>query len=125
MIHTLHACYYVQHSWKWFIYYRCQNINRNSGKSTPGARKKLKLDKTNHFYPPVNSEDEVSYKRNLELLQAEIEKAKPRSETVKMLLRQTFPNRWQELVAGERWSSVTEYLVGFSILRKMTYVSGL
>lgn len=73
----------------------------------------------------MNAEDEVSYKRNLELLQAEIGKAKPRSEAVKMLLRQTFPNRWQELVAGERWSSVTEYLVDFSVLRKMTYVSGL
>ena len=55
-----------QHSWKWFIYHRCQNQNRGSG-AADGAepvRKRCKIEKTNkHPYPtvpPSTAEDEIS-----------------------------------------------------------------
>lgn len=67
----------MQHSWKWFIYHRCQNVDRQS-KDEGGPRKRIKLDDQfhAHFYPPVNADDGVAFGRNMELLKAELEKTK-------------------------------------------------
>lgn len=36
------TCIFMQHSWKWFIYYRCQNVNRQS-KQDGNPRKKSEV----------------------------------------------------------------------------------
>ena len=76
-----------------------------------------------HFYPPVHADDDVAYGRNLELLRAELGKAKPRSEVMKDLMRRTFPNRWSNYVVSGEPSTLQEYLLDFPLLKKATYVS--
>lgn len=81
-----------QHSWKWFIYYRRQIVNRHT--PVGPSRKRFKLgDRAHaHFYPPTKSEDDVSYEHNLELLKTEMAKGKPRVDVLRDLMRRTFPN---------------------------------
>ena len=116
--------YFLQHSWKWFVYYRTQNLNRGiKAASDEPVKKKRKCDSASHFYaPPPNAEDHISYERNVTLLTSEMEKPKPRTEELKSLLRQTYPNRW-ELLMGKKWNSITSYLAEFPLLKKMIYVS--
>ena len=55
-------------------------MNRKTKKTDGPPRKRQKLDgRGAHFYPPVHADD-VSYQRNLDLLKAETEKAKPSSK---------------------------------------------
>ena len=114
----------LQHSWKWFIYYRCQNVNRNS-KQDSGHRKRVKVDEHSHahVFPPAHAEDEVSYGRNLELLQSELGKSKPRVEALKDLMKRTFPNRWKAYTCDNEPPSLLEYLSKFPLLKKASYVS--
>ena len=65
----------------------------------------------------------MAYGRNLELLRAELGKAKPRSEVMKDLMRRTFPNRWNKYVVSGEPSTLVEYLLDFPLLKKATYVS--
>lgn len=111
-----------QHSWNWFIYYRSHNVNRHA--NTEGtARKRPKLaDPTVHLYPPMHGEDTVSYGRNLVLLKAELEKAKPRSDAMKDLMCRTFPNRWDDFVNHAEPGTLRAYLGHFPLLKKATYV---
>ena len=115
IIHVL-----LQHSWKWFIYYRCQNVNRTSGanKSDQSSHKRPKLiDKNMHLYPPTHAEDEISYRCNVGLLKEEQLKAKPR---VQVLMKRTFSNRWSSFLDESPTLSV--YLVDFPLLMKPVYV---
>ena len=69
-------------------------INRSSTQECIVGSKRPKLqDCTVHLYPPQHGEDEVSNGRNLELWKAETAKSKPRTEVLKDLMSQTFPNR--------------------------------
>ena len=112
-----------QHSWKWFIYYRCQNVNRSSTKESSAKRPRLSYeDQTVHLYPPTEGEDEVSYGRNIELLKAEWGKQKPRAEVVKELLTHTFSNRFDAYVNKHEPPSLLEYLAEFPMLKKANYV---
>ena len=114
----------LQHSWKWFLYYRSQNINRSSTQECIVRSKRPKLqDRTVHLYPPQHGEDEVSYGRNLELLKAETAKSKPRTEVLKDLMSQTFPNRWDAYINQNQPATLLNYLSSFPLLRKTTYVS--
>ena len=114
----------VQHSWKWFIYYRCQNVNRHS-KDEGCPRKRAKIDEQAHahFYPPIHAEDEVSFGQNLELLREESEKAKPQSDVLKELMRRTFPNRWEAYTSKNEPATLLEYLKEYPLLKKAPYVS--
>ena len=113
----------LQHSWKWFIYYRCQNVNRSSTKESSAKRPRLSSeDQTVHLYPPTEGEDEVSHSRNIELLRAEWGKQKPRAEVVKELLTHTFSNRFDAYVNKNEPPSLLEYLAEFPMLKKANYV---
>lgn len=114
---------YFQHSWKWCLHYRCQNVNRHI-KSDGKPSKRAKLDsqpQSVHLCPPVLADDEVSYARNLSLLEAELRRPKHRAEVIKELLRQTFPNRWDAYVNGDP-PTVLEYLQRYPVLMKAAYV---
>ena len=78
----------LQHSWKWYIYYRCQNVNRERSGSVAGpSPKKLKVKNASHYYtPPTNGGDDVSYQQNIELFKIETAKARPRIDVIKSLL---------------------------------------
>ena len=84
------VCVCMQHSWKWFLYNRSQNVNRSEQKSgaPPRKRSTLEHNRAVHLYPPVNGEDDISYSRNLELLKAELGKHSPRTEALKSLICQ-------------------------------------
>lgn len=87
----------IQHSWQYFIYYRCQNVNRKSRNDEIQPRKKPKFDDKlpAHVCPPIHAEDEVSFGRHLEVLNTERQKPKPRLEVLKDMMRRTFPNQSQ------------------------------
>lgn len=114
----------MQHSWKWFIYHRCQNVNRQS-KNEGGPKKRAKLEEQfhAHFYPPVNADDDVSFGRNMELLTAELEKTKPQSEVLKELMCRTFPNRWDAYTCRNDPATLLEFLTQYPLLKKASYVS--
>lgn len=116
---TLH----LQHSWKWFIYYRCQNVNRGAPKASaePAPKRPKLIDKNKHHYPPVHADDEVSHSRNIELLKEELLKPKPRVQVLKDLMRRTFANRWKSFL--DDTPHLCDYLADFPLLTKPVYVS--
>ena len=59
----------------------------------------------------------------MDLLRAEMGKAKPCSEVMKDLMRRSFPNRWNDYVVSGEPSTLMEYLLDFPLLKKATYVS--
>ena len=69
---------YMQHSWKWFIYTRCQNVNCRSASDSLTTTNKRGRPKTSgrKVIHPV-SIPEVSKQRNIDLLKKEINKLKP------------------------------------------------
>lgn len=88
-------------------------------------QKKAKLEtRAAHAFPPRNADDEVSYKRNLDLLKAEMDQpGKPRTDVLKELMAATFANRHDLFVNHGDPRTVAEYLQAFPMLRKATYVS--
>lgn len=77
------------------------------------SQKRVKLDDHAHahFCPPTNSEDDVSYERNLELLKAEMAKGRPQVDG------RTFPNRWEKYCNGES-ATLLDYLSHYPLLKK-------
>ena len=94
----------MQESWQGFIYIRSQNLNRKAPgtpSSTPAPkRKKIVIDLEKHSYPSVSgeSEDEATHEENVQTLQEELQKPRPKPETVKFLMAQTFRSRRGEIV---------------------------
>lgn len=44
----------MQHSWKWFLYYRTQNVNRSAKTDDTPRRKRAKVDdRAVHLYIPL------------------------------------------------------------------------
>ncbi len=89
-------------------------------------RKRSKLaDSTAHVVPPPNADDEISFGRNLELLQAEMGKKNQRSDAIKQLMSRTFANRWQKYTdpLEPEPSSLNQYLSEYPCLKKLSYVS--
>lgn len=72
--------------WKWFIYYRCHNVNRGSTKEGETKKKRKLITGEVHPLPPINGDDEVSYKRNLDLLKTEMKQQRPRGDALKELI---------------------------------------
>ena len=68
------CCFFfsMQHSWKWFLYNHCHNVNKKS-RVEDDVISKPKMVKTSstymHPYPPVPkfADDEESFKRNLQV----------------------------------------------------------
>lgn len=99
-------------------------MNRGSSAAVECPRKRPKVvDKSMHVYPPTHAEDEVSYSRNLALLKEEQQKAKPRVQVLKDLMKRTFSNRWSTFLAGTQ--PLSSYLAEFPLLTKPVYVCGL
>ena len=113
----------------WFIYSRCQNTNRSSFTDSVVAdgpsRKRIKLDKNNkHAYPsiPPAADDDVSNQHNLDLLNEEIRKSKPRPEILKDLMYQTFSRRRKAVLEGS-FQSASDVIVDYPLLKKSSFVS--
>ena len=119
--------YLCQNSWKWFIYTRTQNVNRNHNRSTssdgPTTKKSKFSDPSKHAYPviPDGADDDESVKRNFALLKEESLKSKPRHEVLKDLLARTFPAR-RRIIFGSTGMFVADILTETPILKKGTYV---
>ena len=119
----------LQNSWKWFIYYRCQNVNKpeasgkRSDEGPPKKRLKLASDRAHHFYAPMHAEDSVSYERNLNLLKQEQSKPRPRVEVLKDLMGQTFTNRFDALIKSSDPITASDHVTEFPLLKKPIYVS--
>ncbi len=90
----------------------------------PRKRSKL-IDSTAHVVPPPNADDDISFGRNLELLQAEMGKKSQRSDAIKLLMRRTFANRWKKYTdpVEPEPSSLNQYLLEYPCLKKLSYVS--
>ena len=77
-----------------------------------------------HHVPiPDSADDDVSNKRNLELLKRELEKSKPSVEATKSVMECTFSLRWNCFVNCGQPPSLQEYHLQYPVLKKATYVS--
>ena len=86
-------------------------------------KKQLKLhDWATHLYPPCDADDDDSFKKNKDLLVAELSKSKPRIDVLKMLMVRTFANRFQELVNGSIRITARDHVAKYSLLTKPLYV---
>ena len=72
------------------------------------------------FFPPTHAEDDVSFGRNVELLNAELGKPKPH---VEVMMCRTFPNRWGLYVNNNEPSTLREYLSLYPLLKKAAFDS--
>ena len=116
--------FYSIHGCGFYNYYCCQNINRHSKSDGDPSPKRLKVEKSAaHFLPPSNAEDAVSFKRNVELLQSELGKPKPRAEVLKDLMQHTFANRWDSYVNNSNPSTLLEYFSVYPLLKNTAYSS--
>ena len=97
-------------------------MNRNDHSVGP-TQKKIKFDSSKHNYPliPPSSDDDISDKRNLQLLKEEATKAKSNKPVVKDLLIRTYPVRRRMLLESN--VSVSEIVTENPFLKKCAYVS--
>ena len=75
-----------------------------------------------HLWPPIHAED-VSFGRNIKLLNVEVGKPKARVEVLKDLMHRTFSNRWDAYVNNNEPSTLLEYLSRYPLLKKAAFVS--
>ena len=109
-----------------FIYYRCQNVNRNTNRKSEGAKpcKRLKLNNwAAHPYSAIEADDKESHERNMTLLEDEMAKPKPRTDVLKTLMMRTYKNRFQELLNGDEPITASDYMTKYPLLKKPLYVS--
>ncbi|XP_065892420.1 uncharacterized protein [Dysidea avara] len=114
------------HSWKQFLYTKCQNINWSSpkDKSADRPRKKPKLDLYKHPYPAIRfamDDDEESHTRHLNLIKAELAKSTPDMDRAKELMCRTFSRRRTWLL--EEQPPIQEVLAKYPLLKRLTIVS--
>ena len=81
----------LRNSWKWFIYNRAQNVNRDNSEAEP-VKKKLRTEESTHPIVAVSANNEESNKRNTDLLRNESSKTKPRYDVMKELIVRTYPS---------------------------------
>lgn len=110
----------MQNSWKWFIYNRAQNVNRDNSEAGP-VKKKLRTEESTHPIVPVSANDEESNKRNTDLLRNESLKPKPRYDVMKELIVRTYPSRRQSLILNSP-RLVSDILKDIPAFKKCTYV---
>ena len=105
---------------------RCQNCNRPVP-STTHSEPKPKRAKVHvpekHSYPTLEGEveDETTHKRNLDLLQEELDKNKPITGNVKNLMTRTFLNRREWILNST--VPVSEIVTKYPCFKKVSYVS--
>ena len=119
---------FFQHSWKQFLYTKCQNINRPSPKEkkTDKSAKKPKLDLYKHPYPAIRfslDDDDESHKRSLQLLKTEAGKSSPDMDKAKELMCRTFSRRRTWLL--EKQAPVKEILAEYPLLKRLAIVRSL
>ncbi len=68
---------------------------------TPCRKGRPKMSAVLSRYPPIPDvgNDDISHARNIKLLQKEMERDKPRKETVLSLLKQTFTSRREYILS--------------------------
>ena len=129
MCDCIHVIY--QNSWQQFLYTRCQNINRLNISSRQQAAatsspKRCKVEPDKHVYAALDFEcdnDEVSIKRNVDLLKKEASKPKSKSSSVRELIKRTLKPRRDKIVTGG--CRPYEIFTEFPHLKKSAYVSCL
>ena len=130
----MHIRMHLQHSWKWYLYNRCQNVNREvtTQESEDGGarRKSIKLtSKNKHAYPciPDNADDEASFGKHLDMLTSELAKPAHRqsSSHLQELMRRTFAMRRQWILEDhdDADGPVRQIITKYPLLTKATYVS--
>lgn len=86
----------------------------DEGEGTPRKKGRPKVSGVLSRYPPLQfpdvGNDEVSNERNTKLLQKEMEKDKPRKETILPLLKQTFPSRREQVLSESEGVTVATIL---------------
>ena len=100
---------------------RCQNTNRKSN-AIVSKPKKLKLTEKHDYALLTIDEDEISDKRNKELLFKEISKGKANVDVMRTLIHRTLGVRRKEVTSGVR---PEELLKSYPHLKKPNYVSNI
>lgn len=97
-------------------YYHCQNVKEKENDSDcgpPCTQIKLK-NWAPHSYPPINADDGESYKKNIRLLEVELDKPKPKLDVLKALMARTSNNCFQELLNSDNPVTVKQQVENFS-----------
>ena len=98
----------------------------SDSESTPKAKRgRPKISLVLTRYPPVQDtgDDDVTVQRNMQLLNKELQKDRPRKEIILALARQTYPARRQRILAGCDNLTIALLLQEYSALRKPYVVS--
>ena len=95
--------------------------------STPKAKRgrpKVSLALTR--YPPVKDtgDDDITVQHNMQLINKEVQKDRPRKEIILSLARQTYSTRRQRILSGSDELSVAVLLQEYCFLKK-TYIVSL
>lgn len=87
------------------------------------VKKAPKLDNAKRYYLiiPICADDEVSIRRNLELLKEETMKLKPSHQVIKTLMQRTFNER-RSSILGTEYENVQTIMEDFPMLKRSTYV---
>ena len=107
---------------------RCgQTVNRGGKKSDLPQAKRPRLSTNNaHSYPNVDEgagEDEVSYKRHMELLDKEMKEHHPTKAKLIELMGKTFSERRKWITSSA--ISASQVWTKFPLLRKNSFVSSI
>ena len=98
----------------------------SDGESTPKAKRgRPKISLVLTRYPPVKDtgDDDVTVERNIQLLNKEIQKDRPRKEIILALARQTYIARRQRILEGCDDLTVALLFQEYCVLKKPYIVS--
>ena len=118
--------YVLQHSWKWFIYTRTQNVNKGARSHLGPSKKKRKVESIDrHAFPKIakDAEDEISYERHMKRLEEEMDKPRPSTSVLKDLMARTTKHRSFWIRDTTDTPTLQEVFSKAPLLKKSAYVS--
>ena len=116
---VMHNAYWKQHK---------RSIDDDDSSDSSAPKRKRGRPSTSQVltrYPPLRDtgEDEVAGERNRQQLQRELEKDRPRKETILLLAKQTFTSRRSEILDESKEISASSILSKYGEIQKPYVVS--
>lgn len=93
--------------------------------SSPKAKRgRPKVSHVLARYPPLRDteDDEITFVRNINLIEKELDKERPRKEVLLSLVRQTYGARRQQILSESEETTATALLQEFPVLKKIYIV---
>ena len=116
----MHNAYWKQHK-------RNHDVNEDEDSTPKPKRGRPAQSQVLTRYPPLRDvgEDDIANQRNKQQLERELEKDRPRKETILQLSRQTFGNRRLDILGESSDVSASSILTKYNELQKSYVVRKL